>query len=237
MRGDDASCVAVFALLVLWPGVAAAQSDLERARALYNAGQYDDSIAAAAAAMLKPAAVPSATLIAARARLERFRQKKDPQDLAAARADLVSLNPRHLAPQEVDRVADRSWHGALPRRSARSRFRDVHERHSLGTGAFVVDGIREAARVVGRHAVSRGRSADRVCAEGRLCGDAGGRDATSSIAIPCHLLRRTGRWWRDAERAIWTAPGMPPSQGGCAWGLTRRGRTSARISTDSSCRP
>ena len=93
--------LAVFALLVLWPGIAAAQSDLERARALYNAGQFDDSIAAATAAMLKPAAVPSATLIAARARLERFRQTKDPQDLAAARADLVSLNPRHLAPQEA----------------------------------------------------------------------------------------------------------------------------------------
>ena len=87
--------------LALWPGPAAAQSDLERARALYNAGQFDDSIAAAAVAKNKPAAVPSATLIAARARLERFRQKNDQEDLAAARADLMSLNPRLLAPQEV----------------------------------------------------------------------------------------------------------------------------------------
>ncbi len=78
-----------------------AQSDLERARALYNAGQFDESIAAAAVAKSKPAAAPSATLIAARARLERFRQKNDPEDLAAARADLVSLNPRILAPQEI----------------------------------------------------------------------------------------------------------------------------------------
>ncbi len=44
---------------------------------------------------------PSATLIAARARLERFRATKDPQDLAGARAELVSLNPRNLAPQEA----------------------------------------------------------------------------------------------------------------------------------------
>ena len=81
--------------------MAAAQSDLERARTLYNAGQFDESIAAATAAKVKPSAAPSATLIAARARLERFRQKNDPEDLGAARADLVSLNPRHLAPQEI----------------------------------------------------------------------------------------------------------------------------------------
>ena len=92
---------AVWALALLWPGTVAAQSDLERARALYNAGQFDESIAAAAVAKNKPAAAPSATLIAARARLERFRQRNDPADLAAARADLASLNPRNLAPQEI----------------------------------------------------------------------------------------------------------------------------------------
>jgi hypothetical protein len=88
-------------LLLLPSSLAAAPSDLEKARALYNAGQFDASIAAAAIAKSKPAAAPSATLIAARARLERFRQKNDPEDLVAARADLVSLNPRVLAPQEI----------------------------------------------------------------------------------------------------------------------------------------
>jgi hypothetical protein len=93
--------VSALALLVFWPAAAAAQSDLERARAFYNADQYDESIAAASSARIKPGAVPSATLIAARARLERFRQKSDPTDLAAARTDLVLLNPRILAPQEI----------------------------------------------------------------------------------------------------------------------------------------
>jgi hypothetical protein len=92
---------AVWALALLWPGPAAAQSDLERARALYNAGQFDDSIAAAMTAKQKPAAASSATLIAARARLERFRHTNDPADLTAARGDLASLNPRLLAPQEI----------------------------------------------------------------------------------------------------------------------------------------
>lgn len=89
------------ALVLAFSSVAAAQSDLERARALYNAGQFDESIAAAAVARNKPSAVPSATLIAARARLERFRQTHDPKDLGEARTDLVSLNPRTLAPQEI----------------------------------------------------------------------------------------------------------------------------------------
>ena len=92
---------AVWALALVAPGPVAAQSDLERARALYNAGQFDESIAAAMAATLKPAAASSATLIAARARLERFRQKHDPDDLTGARTDLASVNPRNLAPQEI----------------------------------------------------------------------------------------------------------------------------------------
>ena len=91
----------VWALALLWPVSVAAQSDLERARSLYNEGLYDDAIAAALIAKNKPPNAPSATLIAARARLERYRQGKDPQDLEAARADLISLNPRNLAPQEA----------------------------------------------------------------------------------------------------------------------------------------
>ncbi len=87
--------------LLLWPAPAIAQSDLEKARALYNAAQFEASIAAAEVARNKPATASSATLIAARARLERFRQKNDPKDLAAARADLVSINATMLAPQEV----------------------------------------------------------------------------------------------------------------------------------------
>src|SRR5687767_8946053 len=95
------SICAVWALALLSPGSAAAQSDLERARALYNAGQLDESIAITTVARNKAAVAHSATLIAARARLERFRQKHDPQDLIAARADLVSLNPLILSPHEI----------------------------------------------------------------------------------------------------------------------------------------
>jgi hypothetical protein len=101
MGAIGAAGAAITLLLMLSPSLSAGQSDLEKARALYNAGQFDESIAASATAKSKPAAAPSATLIAARARLERFRQKNDPEDLTSARADLASLNPRVLAPQEV----------------------------------------------------------------------------------------------------------------------------------------
>lgn len=92
---------AVWVLALLVPGPVAAQSRLEEARALYNAGRLDESIAVAAAAKTKSSAVPSATLIGARARLERFRRRGAPKDLAAARANLASLDPRHLSPLEI----------------------------------------------------------------------------------------------------------------------------------------
>ena len=102
MATNCARGVIVFALLSMAaPSSAAGQSDLEKARAMYNEGRFEESIAAAAVAKHKPVSVPSATLIEARARLERFRQNGDAGDLGAARAALVSLNPRVLAPQEI----------------------------------------------------------------------------------------------------------------------------------------
>ena len=94
-------CILVWVAALVCPGAAAAQSDLERARMLYHSGRFEEAIAAATTAASKPAAIPSATLIAARSRLERFRALGDPKELAVARAELVSLNPRTLAPQEA----------------------------------------------------------------------------------------------------------------------------------------
>ena len=101
VTGAMGALSAIVLAVLLSPTPALAQTDLERARAAYNAGQFDESITAAAIAKNKPSAVPSATLITARARLERFRHNNDPRDLAAARADLVSLNTGILAPQEL----------------------------------------------------------------------------------------------------------------------------------------
>src|SRR5262245_31469052 len=94
--------IAAFVVVGLWaPTPAFAQNALERARALYNEGQYDESIAAATTASNKPDAAPSATLIIARSQLGRYRASGNVKDLDAARAALVSLNPRTLVPQEA----------------------------------------------------------------------------------------------------------------------------------------
>ena len=78
------------------------QSDLENARALYNDGQFDEvDRRGDGARRASQRSAPSATLIIARSRLERFRRLGDPQELAAARQELRSLNPRSLAPQEA----------------------------------------------------------------------------------------------------------------------------------------
>ncbi|MCM3881113.1 MAG: hypothetical protein ND807_13475 [Vicinamibacterales bacterium] len=102
MRNSNRIAVAaLWALALALPRPAAAQTDLERARAFYNAGQFDDSITAATAASAKPAAANSARLIIARARLERFRRQGEPKELETARAELISLKPGTLAPQEA----------------------------------------------------------------------------------------------------------------------------------------
>ncbi len=92
---------ALLTLALLCPGAAYAQNDLERARTLYNTGQFDESIAAATIAKSKRSTAASATLIIARSRLEKFRTLGDERELATAREELISLNPRTLGPQEA----------------------------------------------------------------------------------------------------------------------------------------
>jgi hypothetical protein len=93
--------IVLMCALALWAAPVAAQTEIERARALYNAGQFEDSIAAAASAAGRPNSAASAALIAARSRLERFRLLAVPADLATARAELSSLDPRSLSPNEA----------------------------------------------------------------------------------------------------------------------------------------
>src|SRR5215204_5688973 len=96
-----ARTIVCVALLAVRPAGAWAQSDLERARALYNAGQFDESIAVADTAKHRASATASATLIAARALLDRFREQGNSEDLTTARRNLMTLNPRLLALQEI----------------------------------------------------------------------------------------------------------------------------------------
>ena len=74
-------------LVAVAPALAAGRTDpLVRARRLYNEGDYQGAVAAAAEARARnPARSNSADLVAARAYIERFRVSADASDVANAR--------------------------------------------------------------------------------------------------------------------------------------------------------
>ena len=73
---------------------------LSRARQFYNHQQYGAAIEAATEARLAPKLADAATLVLARAHLERFRQSANPTDLVAARDALQQIHPALLAPSD-----------------------------------------------------------------------------------------------------------------------------------------
>ncbi len=68
-----------------------APDPVAQARQLYNDQKYDEAIRRATDLQATPALASPATLVIARAHLERFRQSADPADLTAARAALKSI--------------------------------------------------------------------------------------------------------------------------------------------------
>jgi hypothetical protein len=82
------------------PMVAAEHPSLAHARVLYNAADYDGAIDAAAAALVDSASADAATLVRARAHLERYRITLDPEDLASARTALGTIRAAGLTPRD-----------------------------------------------------------------------------------------------------------------------------------------
>jgi len=80
--------------------VRAADDPLARARALYNARQFEAAVNAAEQARLQPTRANAADLVAARAYLERYRDSGATDDLTNARERLRRLNPGGFTPRE-----------------------------------------------------------------------------------------------------------------------------------------
>ncbi|MEP6782061.1 MAG: hypothetical protein ABI983_00240 [Acidobacteriota bacterium] len=76
--------------------LAAQRADLAKARALYNQRQFDAAIEAADAAQKMPATADAATVLLARARLERYRESANPDDLSSARLALGTVRVSNL---------------------------------------------------------------------------------------------------------------------------------------------
>lgn len=89
-------CAVVMVLLVCRPALASEPASLARARTLYNAADYDGAIAAAGEALRTTSSPDAASLVLARAHLERYRQRADPSDLAVARDALQSVRQEAL---------------------------------------------------------------------------------------------------------------------------------------------
>ena len=94
MSRASALCAAF--LLVLASSAAAQRADLARARTLYNERQFDGAIEAATAAQKQPAVADPATVVLARAHLERYRERANPDDLSAARVALGTVRVSNL---------------------------------------------------------------------------------------------------------------------------------------------
>lgn len=77
----------------------ASRADLARALALYNERQFDLAIDAATVARADPATQDAASVVLARAHLERYREQVDPADLGAAREALGSVRAAVLDPR------------------------------------------------------------------------------------------------------------------------------------------
>ena len=92
--------VLLLLMVVAMPAAAAEHPSLAQARVLYNAADYDGALEAASAALADQASAPAATLVAARAHLERYRIRLDPGDLASARAALGTIPAATLTPRD-----------------------------------------------------------------------------------------------------------------------------------------
>ncbi|HEX6164574.1 MAG TPA: hypothetical protein VFZ31_14485 [Vicinamibacterales bacterium] len=90
------AALSVALVLVAALSVSAQRAELARARSLYNQRQFDAAIEAAAVAQKTPATADSATVVLARAHLERYRERADPGDLSAARTALGTVRVSNL---------------------------------------------------------------------------------------------------------------------------------------------
>ena len=83
-------------VLVFASSAAATRAELAKARALYNQRQFDGAIEAATVAQKTPATMEPATVVLARAYLERYRERADPADLGLARTALGTVRAVNL---------------------------------------------------------------------------------------------------------------------------------------------
>ena len=94
----DRRCALAAALVILFGGAPALaqRAELAKARSAYNEQRFDEAVEAALVAQKFPATSDAATLVLSRAYLERYRQRANPTDLAAARSQLGNVRVSNI---------------------------------------------------------------------------------------------------------------------------------------------
>ena len=87
---------AALAILFCVSPALAQRPELAKARAAYNEQRFDEAVEAALVAQKVPAITDAATVVLSRAYLERYRQRANPADLAAARSQLGNVRVANL---------------------------------------------------------------------------------------------------------------------------------------------
>lgn len=222
MRGRAAFLSLVVLMAAAADLRAAEHPSLARARALYNAADYDGAILSAAAARLTPASADAAALVAARAYIERYRLRtSDPADLAAAREALGTVRAGALTPRDrIDFLVGLGQALFLGHEfgaaadlfdTALSRAALLSERDRwllLDWWASASD--REAQRLpVDRRGALLGRVSERMEAELRQ--DPGSATANYWLAVASRGMGDVERAWHAAVAAWVRAPLRPES--------------------------
>ncbi len=96
MRVVAPALLTVVLIVSAAPAAFAQRADLVKARNFYNQRQFDAAIESAGAAQKLQATADAATVVLARAHLERYRERANPDDLAAARLALGNVRPASL---------------------------------------------------------------------------------------------------------------------------------------------
>jgi hypothetical protein len=113
-------------LIVALPASQAAVDPLTPARLRYNAREYEEAIRLAEDARRDPALANAAAVVIARARLERYRQTSEADDLSAAREALLAVDASRLTPRDhVEYLVGQGealYLGDPPRFSAAAEF-------------------------------------------------------------------------------------------------------------------
>jgi hypothetical protein len=100
MRTARITAIALCLVTLASSAWAAEPPSLAKARTLYNAGNYEGAIDAAAVARRQAPFADAAALVMARSYLERYRQNADAKDLVAARETFVTIKASSLMPRD-----------------------------------------------------------------------------------------------------------------------------------------